>query len=93
MDTKLCNPAVSISKNSDVLICESTYANDNKDKALEFKHLTSEQAALIAKKSKSKQLILLHFSQRYKTTDIILKQAKKIFKNTKCVNDLDKIEF
>src|SRR3989344_4634231 len=93
LDTKLCNSAISISKNSDLLISESTYAEEHKGKANEFKHLTSQQAAFIAKKSKSKQLILLHFSQRYKTTDIILKEAKKVFKNTKCVNDLDKIEF
>jgi len=93
LDTKLCNSAISISKNSDLLISESTYADEHKGKADEFKHLTSQQAAFIAKKSKSKQLILLHFSQRYKTTDIILKEAKKVFKNTKCVNDLDKIEF
>jgi len=93
MDTKLCNPAISISKNSDILICESTYANDHKDKALEFKHLTSQQAALIAKKSKSKQLILTHFSQRYKTLNDLEKQAKKVFKNTKCINDFDKIQF
>ncbi|MBS3149753.1 ribonuclease Z, partial [Candidatus Woesearchaeota archaeon] len=90
LDTKLCNSAISISKNSDLLISESTYADEHKGKADEFKHLTSQQAAFIAKKSKSKQLILLHFSQRYKTTDIILKEAKKVFKNTKCVNDLDK---
>lgn len=93
MDTKLCKQVISISKNSDILVCESTYANDHQDKAEEYKHLTSQQSALIAKKSKSKQLFLLHFSQRYKTTDLILKEAKKVFKNTKCVKDLDKIEF
>ena len=93
MDTKLCKSAINLAKNSDLLISESTFTKELKDKAIKFKHLTSEEAAYIAKKSKSKELILTHFSQRYKTTDDIYKQAKKIFSKVKCAKDLDRIDF
>jgi ribonuclease Z len=82
-----------ISKKSDLLVCESTYASKEKELAAEYKHLTSEDAAHIAKKSKSKNLILLHISQRYENKEkTILSEAKKIFANTRIVEDLDKIE-
>ena len=49
--------------------------------------MTSEDAANLAKKSKSKKLILTHFSQRYTTTKEIEKEAKKIFSNTIAAKD------
>jgi len=56
------------------------------------KHLTSKQAAQIAKKAKAKKLILTHFSQRYKNLEELLKEAKKVFKNTELAKDFMKIE-
>ena len=78
---------ITLARNADLVIAESTFANDFKEKAKKYQHLTAEQAALIAKKSKSKQLILTHFSQRYKTLEILEKEAKKIFKNTIMARD------
>lgn len=93
-DSSPCDSLISLSKNSDVLICESTYSNDEEDVAREYKHMTSSQAATIAKKSKSKTLLLTHFSQRYEHREkILLSQAQKVFKNTSLTNDLDKFEF
>ncbi len=90
LDTAINKNSISIAKNSDVLICEASYLSDLKDKAKEFQHLTSKQAAEIAKKSKSKKLILTHISQRYdKDKKKILNEAKKVFKNTSLVKDLD----
>ncbi|MBI2498974.1 ribonuclease Z [Candidatus Woesearchaeota archaeon] len=86
-DTILDNSCIKAAKDSDLLIAESTFANDLKEKAKKYQHLTAEQAALIAKKSKSKKLILTHFSQRYKNLDILEKEAKKIFKNTILAKD------
>ncbi len=93
LDTKENKNAYALAKNSDLLICESTYSNKEKDLAEKYKHLTSEQAANIAKKSGSKKLILTHISQRYeKNYKKLLQQAKKIFKNTTIAKDLAKIE-
>jgi ribonuclease Z len=93
LDTSKNKNIEKISKDSDLLVCESTYSSKEKEIAKEYKHLTSEDAANIAKKSKSKLLILVHISQRYEQKEKqILEEAKKIFKNTKIVSDLDKIE-
>ncbi len=93
LDTSINQNTYKIAQNSDLLICESTYSKEEEKVAREYKHLTSTDAANIAKKSKSKKLILTHISQRYEhNPEIILKEAKKIFKNTFLVNDLDYIE-
>ena len=86
-DTELTQNCIEISKNADLVIAEATYESDLQEKAKEYQHLTSEQAALIAKKAKVKKLILTHFSQRYKTPDQALKEAKKIFNNTITAKD------
>src|SRR3989344_4839406 len=91
-DTKYCDNAVKLAKDSDVLVCESTYDKDLKDKAKEYKHLTSEDAATIAKKSGSKKLILTHFSQRYPNVEFLVKESRKIFKNTIDAKDFMKVE-
>ena len=93
LDTKICNNTTKIARDSDILICESTFSDKEKDIAEEYFHLTAKQAAQIAKKSKSKQLILTHFSQRYPSIILLEKEAKKYFKNTKAVKDLDVISF
>jgi ribonuclease Z len=92
-DTKINPAAIELAKDSDLLISESTYIEKDADKAEEYTHLTSSQAAEIAKKSKSKKLVLSHISQRYANEEeIILQEAKKIFKNVILAEDLMKME-
>ena len=81
-DTKYCANAVKLAKHADVLICESTYMDELKDKAKEFKHMTSKEAALIAKKAGVKKLIITHYSQRYKDPKAMEAEAKTVFPNT-----------
>ena len=82
LDTLLTPNCYKVAQDSDLLICEATFANDLENKAKAYKHLTAKQAAQIAKASNVKKLVLTHFSQRYKTTKPLEKEAKKIFKNT-----------
>ena len=93
LDTRINQNAISLANNSDILIAESSFSAEEKDRANEFKHLTSEDAAAIAKKSKSKKLILTHISQRYEN-DLprIESESKKVFKNTITAKDFDQIE-
>lgn len=93
IDTKFNKEAIDFAKESDILICESTYASEEIEEAKEHMHMTSTQAAEIAKKSKSKKLFLMHLSQRYENPKQILEEAKKVFKETKVAEDFDKIEF
>jgi len=92
-DTKPCANANKLAKDADLAIIESTYANKEKALASKYGHNTAEQAAQIAKKAKVKQLILTHFSQRYEHREkSLLKQAKKIFPNTKLAQDFMRVE-
>ena len=93
LDTSFNGAIIPFVKNSDLLVCESTFGEELADKAKEYHHLTSKQAGEIAKKSNSKKLILTHISQRYsKDNKAILNSAKKIFKNTTLAKDFDRVD-
>ena len=93
MDTKTNNNAISIAKDADVLISEATHSADEQEIAEKHNHLTSIDAAKIAKKAKAKKLVLIHLSQRYdEIPKIILNEAKKVFSNVIIPEDLDKLE-
>lgn len=93
LDTAKNKNAVRLAKSSDLLICESSFISDEKEKAEDYSHLTAKDAAEIAKEAKVKKLILTHISQRYENVqEKILKEAKKVFKNTSIAKDFDVIE-
>ncbi len=92
LDTKYCENAVLIAKNSDLLISEAVYDDDFADKAAEYKHMTAHDAATIAKNAKVDRLIITHISQRYRTPKKILADAKKVFPNTSVAKDFLEIE-
>jgi len=92
-DTRMNENSIKLSKDSDLLVCESTYSKEEKDIAEDYGHLTSEDAANIAKKSKSKKMALVHLSQRYEAVPKkILEEAKKIFKDVFVPEDLDSVK-
>lgn len=93
MDTTFFSSLQRIPKNADLLIAESTFSEALKEKAKERMHLTSKQAAIIAKKANVKQLILTHFSQRYKKTAELENEARKIFPKTKAAEDFMEFTF
>ncbi|MCD6464599.1 ribonuclease Z [Candidatus Woesearchaeota archaeon] len=92
LDTVFTEKAVELAKDSDVLVCESTYAEQHIDKAVEYKHMTAKQAAMIAKQAGVKKLYLTHFSQRYEDLTQLLQEARQVFKNTFLANDLETIK-
>jgi len=69
-------------KGIDLLYHEATFKKDLAVRAKETGHSTTYDAATIAKKSGVKNLLIGHFSQRYKSLDELLIEAKAIFKNT-----------
>lgn len=91
-DTTPCEEMIELAKDSSLLIHESTYIKEDSDKAEENYHSTSSDAALIAKKSNSKKLILTHISTRYQNTDQLLDEAQEIFENTEIAKDLKTIK-
>jgi len=65
----------------DVLIHDSTFAYDMKDKAKEYGHSTSVDAAIAANALKAKLLLLYHISPRYRNREQLLYEARRFFKN------------
>jgi ribonuclease Z len=90
-DTVLTDNCIKLAEDADLLICESVYDSKLEDKATEYKHLTARQAGMIANQSNSKQLVLNHFSQRYKNTQDIEEDARVVFDKITCAQDFMKI--
>lgn len=67
---------------ADLLYHEATFMEDEKDKAIETKHSTAKEAALQAKQSQVKKLLIGHFSARYKELLPVLEEARTIFPET-----------
>ncbi|MBT3303724.1 ribonuclease Z [Candidatus Woesearchaeota archaeon] len=91
-DTVFCKNTLAIAKNVDLLIAESTFESSLEEKAEEYKHMTAQQAATVANKANVKQLVLTHFSQRYKDITVVLDDAKQVFDNTIAAKDFMKIK-
>jgi len=90
LDTSFNNRIVPFVKDSDVLVCESSYIHELENLAKKYHHLTASQAAEIAKKSKVRKLFLTHVSQRFsKNMKGVLEEARNIFKETYLPKDLD----
>lgn len=75
----------------DLLYHEATFADSERKIAKQTGHSTASQAAMIAKKAGAKQLLLGHFSNRYKELDTLLNEARAIFPNTSLAEDLQSI--
>lgn len=88
-DTRPTLKLTNFFKNSDVLIFEATFIHKDIEKAKESFHSTAFEAALLAKNSNIKKLILTHFSARYSDMAPIESEARRIFENVYIANDLD----
>jgi ribonuclease Z len=93
IDTRVCPNALELAKQAKVLICESTYQDEHEDLAYKHFHLTSRQAASIAKQAGAKKLILTHFSARYLNLREMEQEAKSVFPNTFMAEDLKVFPF
>lgn len=82
-DTRPIEPLVDFSKNSDLLICEGMYGeNDSIINAIEKKHMLFSEAANLAKRSSSKELWLTHYSPSLKDPELYIENASGIFPNS-----------
>ncbi|MGY8989332.1 MAG: ribonuclease Z, partial [Flavobacteriales bacterium] len=63
------------------------------ERAKETGHSTTFDAATIAKKAGVKNLLIGHFSQRYRNLDELLIEAKSIFPKTYLASDGSTFDF
>ena len=81
-DTKYNEDLLKKVKGVTLLYHEATFMQDRKSRAEQTNHSTTIDAATIAKKANVKHLMIGHFSQRYKSSEDLLKETKTVFKNT-----------
>jgi ribonuclease Z len=82
-DTRYFDGLAEFVANSDLLICESMYADDDdEDQARERGHMTIRQATSVAAKAGARALWLTHFSPRVENPGQHLSFARGLFANT-----------
>jgi ribonuclease Z len=75
-DTKPCDNAIKLAIGADLLVHEATFAAGLEEKAHEFGHSTTTEAAEAAAKADAKQLVMTHFSGRYSNEDLSQLEAE-----------------
>ncbi|MBU8879289.1 ribonuclease Z [Bacillus sp. FJAT-29790] len=92
-DTRICEAAVHLALDADLLIHEATFSNGEEKLAFEYYHSTTTQAAEIAQKAGAKKLCLTHISSRYNREDWtrLEKESQAIFPNTVIAEDFKEI--
>jgi ribonuclease Z len=88
-DTAYFDKMAEYVKGVDLLYHESTFTEKQRDRADKTMHSTAKEAATVAKKANVGQLLLGHFSARFKDTTVVLEEAKTIFDRSVCVQDGD----
>ena len=81
-DTLYSGKVVSLVHGVDLLYHEATFLDKDKALAKETGHTTALQAAKAAATAEAKQLLIGHFSSRYKDTSLSLDEARTLFQNT-----------
>ena len=76
----------------DYLVFDSTFLDEEKQRAQDTCHSTAKQAATLGKNAKIKNLILTHFSTRYKDEVGHLNEAREIHNSVITARDLLEIE-
>ena len=72
---------VELSRDSDILYCEAAYLEKDINIASERFHLTARQAGDMAQKAGAKELVIFHFSPRYKDNpDELYNEAMQSFR-------------
>lgn len=93
IDTRYCPQAVEIAKGATVLLCESTYLQEHELLAQKYFHMSTRQAACLAKEANVNKLILTHFSARYQDLSLFETEARQIFPNTYIAEDFKRFTF
>ncbi len=71
----------------DLLYHEATFGDDNEELAVKTAHSTARHAATVARDAGAKKLLIGHFSARYKSVDILEKEAREVFSATEAARE------
>ncbi len=92
-DTGFKPEIVPLISDIDVLYHESTFLETDASLSKKTLHSTAKEAATIAKNAKVGQLILGHFSTRYKSIELFKEEALEVFPQVQLADDGKVFEF
>ena len=90
-DTAPCETLIVAAHESDLLVHEATFAEDESERARQTSHSTARQAAEVAREAQVRMLALTHISSRYPGGEL-REQAREVFSQTEAPRDYDTIE-
>ncbi|HTU14145.1 MAG TPA: ribonuclease Z [Solirubrobacterales bacterium] len=90
-DTSPCQATIEAAADADLLIHDSSFMTEDRERAIETGHSTSAEAAEIAAEANVKMLALVHISARYHVRTS-LQEAEANFGNVVAPRDFDSIE-
>jgi ribonuclease Z len=94
-DTSPCDEIRDLATGADVLIHESTFTEEFRDLADDFKHSTAAGAAGIARDAGVRELYLVHISPRYSDEDSLYRmrsEAEAVFPVVRIPDDLETVD-
>lgn len=87
-DTSPCEDVIRYCKESQILIHDATFSQENVDEARESMHSTALEAARIASEARARYLYLTHISSRNRDPAVLIREARAVFRNTRIAEDL-----
>ena len=80
-DTRPCQALIAAAKDADLLVHESTFSDDEQERALETRHSTAREAGRVGREAGVRRLVLTHLSSRHDVDPgPLLAQAREEFK-------------
>ena len=92
-DTAYDPKIIPLIQQADLLYHEATFLESEAQLARKTKHSTAKEAATIAREAGVKQLLLGHFSTRYRDFTMFSKEAEIVFSNVLLAEDGKEIDF
>ena len=87
-DTRPLPVIAEYAKDADLFICEGMYGEDGKEaKAREYKHMTFQEAAHLAKEAQPKEMWLTHYSPSLTRPEEFIDKVREIFPRTIAAKD------
>lgn len=93
MDTMPCESILTLAKDVDMLVIESTYVHAELELAQKYKHMTARQSAEYATEAGARRLVLTHFSARYPNNEVFYEEASQYHDDVVVADELSVTPF
>lgn len=91
-DTRPCDNGIELAEATQLVYHEATFLQEDLERAQNTMHTTAAEAAGIAQKANADQLIIGHFSARYRDSEMLVTEARTVFKNTEAAEELKRYD-